>query len=85
MCNRCNECNHVYVNSRSRRSGCGCGCSHSCNSCDNNWNHDFDGQYDDEAFAEATRIIQRVDCRREKENRCARQFVCCMRNINNWD
>lgn len=87
MCNQCNECNHVYLNNRSRRGnscGCGCGCGNNWDY-DNNWNNDFNGVYDDRAFAEANRILRRVDCRREKENRCARQFVCCMRNINNWD
>lgn len=88
MCNRCNRCNQVYLNS-----GCGCrrGWGRGFDNFDNfdNFNNgrfgcnSFNGFYDDEAFEEAQRIINHVDRRRCRENRCARQFVCCMKNINN--
>lgn len=85
MCNQCNRCNQVYLNSGSR--GCGCNsCSSNQNSCGNNYEGCYG--YDDNAFAEAQRIINHIERRRARENRCARQFVNCMRGINNncnWD
>lgn len=60
------------------------GCN--CCSCNNN--------YDDTLFREVERIAHHAACRRARENRCARQFVNCMRSIegdfgcgcnNNWN
>lgn len=82
-------CNHVYLNNDGLeyndfdnrgfegrgRKGCSCSC---------NYNHGCgDSGYDDRAFEEAQRIINQVERRRGRENRCARQFVRCMRSINN--
>lgn len=80
-------CNHVYLNNDGLeyndfdnrgfegrgRKGCSCNYNHGCG----------DSGYDDRAFEEAQRIINQVERRRGRENRCARQFVRCMRSINN--
>ena len=92
-------CNHVYLNNEGLEyndfdnrgfegrgfdrghKGCSCNCNCNCNcGCNNGCG---DSGYDDRAFEEAQRIINQVARRRGRENRCARQFVCCMRSINN--
>lgn len=51
----------------------------------NYYNRNFNGcgcnSFDDPLFREVERIAHRAACRRARENRCARQFVNCMRNV----
>lgn len=53
---------------RSNRSGCGCGCGFN------------DDSNDSSALFEAECVARAALRRRSRENRCAREFVRCMRN-----
>lgn len=57
-----------------------CNCSNNCN-CRCNPKPNCD--YDDVLFKEVEKIARQVEIRRMKENRCARQFINCMRQITN--
>lgn len=72
MCNRCN----CGCGSNRMWGGCGCGtnrygyeygCNNSCG---------------DSAWYEAERLMRRAEMRRCREDRCAREFIRCMKNTH---
>ncbi len=78
MCNNNFDYNSDFGFRNSGRCGCGCGCG--CGR--NNWNqcNDFNNQCDNNALLEAEFIARQALRRRQRENRCAREFIRCMRN-----
>lgn len=69
MCNQCNCHNN---------NGCGCGDNRWGNGCNHSQNRRQD------PFCEVENIARRVQRRRMQENRCANEFIRCMRNINTY-
>lgn len=73
MCNRCNRCNN----------GCGYGNYQNEEYSDYDWNN-YNNRRD--PFCEVERIARNVERRRIRENRCACEFIRCMRRADcNWD
>lgn len=73
MCNRCNcGCNSNFqrCNCFDGRNGCGCGCNNS---------------FDYDPFREVERIARQERRHRCCEDRCAREFIRCMRRCENCD
>ncbi len=76
MCNNNFDFNSDFGFRNSSRCGCNCGCGR------NSWNrcNDFDSHCDNNALLEAEFVARQALRRRQRENRCAREFVRCMRN-----
>lgn len=53
------------------------------NNCNCHCNSQVNCHCDDALFKEVEKIAKQVENRRMKENRCARQFINCMRQANN--
>ena len=75
MCNNCG-CNREFGFNEVH--SCGCGRSDWNNNCGCGCNNDFNN--DSAALYEAELIARAALRRRCRENRCAREFVRCMKN-----